>query len=263
MNLAVRGAAMLDGQTDVKLGTVANIRSDAKLGVDYVEVKDEPNHIESFRNEYVRVYMATIPPGTKTLYHRHCENTLYIAIEGGIHHNDVPGAQKQRSVGLPRSLGLATKVAWALRRLLFGTVNLPTSTMVMRYHRDFPIIHRICASAKNKRPMKLLGIEVFPHAAIPNDTTLDASGFPLEYIDNELAVYRIRLGAGRSTGRHCIPRPGLLVMTAGNGGLSTERDIASTFELSAGNVRWFGVGANFDLADTGSDKLDALLVTIR
>jgi hypothetical protein len=59
---------------------------------------------------------------------------------------------------------------------LFGTVDLPTSTMVMQYHRDFPIIHRICASSKNGHPMELLGIEVFRHPARRNDTPLDTSG---------------------------------------------------------------------------------------
>jgi nucleoside-diphosphate-sugar epimerase len=240
----------------------AHALTDAKLGVEYVEVNDEPNHVERFRNDWVRVYMATIAPGAKTLYHRHRENTLYIAIEGGIHHNDLPGTQKQRSIGLPRSLRLTTKVVWLLRRLLFGTVDLPTSTMVMQYHRDFPIIHRICASSKNGHPMELLGIEVFRHPTRRNDTPLDASGFALEYTDAELTVHRIRLGAGISTGHRRIPGPSLLVMTTGSGRLSTGNDLASSFELSAGGVRWLGEAANIDLANVGNDGLDALLVTI-
>jgi nucleoside-diphosphate-sugar epimerase len=241
----------------------AHVLSDSRLGIEYVEVNDEPNHVERFKNDWVRVYMATIAPGAKTLYHRHRENTLYIAIEGGIHHNDLPGAQKQRSIGLPRSLRLATKVAWALRRLVFGTVDLPTSTMVMQYHRDFPIIHRICASSKNGHPMELLGIEMFRHPARRIDTPLDASEFAMEYTDAEFTAYRVRLGAGRSTGRRRIPGPGLLVMTTGSGRLSTGNDFASSFELSAGGVRWLGEAANLDLANIGNDGLDSLLVTMK
>jgi hypothetical protein len=248
---------------EARAGLIARTVPDAKVGVAYVEVNDEPNHVESFRNEYVRVYMATIPPGTNTLYHRHCENTLYIAIEGGIHHNDIPDGQKQRSVGLPRSIGLMTKAAWALRRLLFGTVDLPTSTMVMQYHRDFPIVHRICASAKNKRPMKLLGIEVFRHAKLPDQGPLDTSGFVLEYTDDEVTVYRILLGAGALTGRRQISGPSLLVMTTGTGRLSTGSNSASNFDLSAGSFRWLGVAANFELACTRNDGLNALLVTLK
>jgi nucleoside-diphosphate-sugar epimerase len=240
----------------------AHVLTDAKLGVEYVKVNDEPNHVERFKNDWVRVYMATIAPGTNTLYHRHCENTLYIAVEGGIHHNDIPGTQKQRSIGLPRSLRLTTKVVWLLRRLLFGTVDLPTSTMVMQYHRDFPIIHRICASSKNGHPIELLGIEVFRHPARRNDTPLDASGFALEYTDAEFTAYRVRLGAGQSTGRRRIPGPSLLVMTKGSGRLSTGNDFASSFELSAGGVRWLGETSNIDLTNIGNDGLDALLVTM-
>jgi quercetin dioxygenase-like cupin family protein len=240
----------------------AHSLTDAKLGVEYVEVNDEPNHVERFKNDWVRVYMATIAPGTKTLFHRHRENTLYIAIEGGIHHNDLSGTQKQRSIGLPRSLKLKTKVVWLLRRLLFGTVDLPTSTMVMQYHRDFPIVHRICASSKNGHPMELLGIEVFRHPTRRNNTPLDASGFALEYTDAELTAYRVRLDAGSSTGRRRIPWPSLLVMTKGSGRLSTGNDLASSIELGAGGVQWLGENANMDLANIGNDGLDALLVTI-
>ena len=242
---------------------IAHALTDATLGVEYVEVNDEPNHVERFKNDWVRVYMATIAPGGKTLYHRHCQNTLYIAIHGGIHHNDLPGAQRQRSIGLPRSLGLATKVVWLLRRLVFGTVNLPTSTMVMQYHREFPIIHRICASSKNGQPMDLLGIEVFRHPTLRNDTVLDASGFSLEYTDAELTVYRVRLSAGRSTGRLHIPGPSVLVMTTGSGRLSTGDDFASSVALAAGGVRWLGETANLDLANVGNNGLDGLLVMIK
>jgi hypothetical protein len=242
---------------------IAHALTDARLGIEYVEVNDEPNHVERFRNDWVRVYMATIAPGTRTLYHRHRENTLYVAIHGGIHHNDLPGVQKQRSIGLPRSLGLATKVAWFVKRLVFGTVNLPTSTMVMQYHREFPIIHRICASTKNGQPMDLLGIEVFRHPILRNDTLLDASGFALEYTDAELTVYRVRLSAGRSTGHLRVPGPSVLVMTTGSGRLSTGDDFASSFALGAGSVRWLGETANLDLANVGNGGLDALLVEIK
>ena len=244
-------------------GATANLRTDVKLGVDYVEVNDEPVHVEWFRNESVRVYMATIAPGTKTLYHRHSENTLYIAIEGGIHHIEVPGSQKQRPVGLPKSLRLATKATWLMRRFVFGTLDLPNSIVLMQYHRGFPVIHQVCASSKNKRPMRLLGVEVFPHATSSDAIALDVSGFALEYADGELVVYRIRLGARSSTGRRRVPGRSLLVMTLGNGHLSIEGDAAFGGEFSAGNVRWLGGAANLDLANAGNDQCDALLVTIK
>jgi len=49
----------------------------------YVEVTKESLHTEIYKNEQVRVYIATIPPGISTLYHRHSEDTVYIVLEGG------------------------------------------------------------------------------------------------------------------------------------------------------------------------------------
>ncbi|MGA2448311.1 MAG: hypothetical protein ABTD50_06540 [Polyangiaceae bacterium] len=111
--------------------------------------------------------------------------------------------------------------------------------------------------------MELLGIEVFRHPTLRNETLLDASGFALEYTDAELTVYRVRLSAGHSTGHLRIPRPSVLVMTTGSGRLSTGEDFASSFALGAGGVRWLGETANLDLANVGNDGLDALLVTIK
>jgi hypothetical protein len=47
----------------------------------FVEVNDEPYHIQSFQNDHVRVFRARIPPGCTTLYHRHSINTCYVALE--------------------------------------------------------------------------------------------------------------------------------------------------------------------------------------
>ena len=52
-------------------------------------------------------------------------------------------------------------------------------------------------------------------------------------------------------------------MTTGSGRLSTGNDFASSFELSAGGVRWLGEAANLDLANIGNDGLDSLLVTMK
>ena len=106
----------------------------------YVEVADEPNHVEQFKNQFVRVYMATIPPGAKTLMHRHVENTLYVVIEGGVNSSDEAGKQEKLVVGLPRSTPLSRKLAWATTRLLFGSMRLQRSQFFVQYHRGRPYI---------------------------------------------------------------------------------------------------------------------------
>ena len=46
----------------------------------YVEVHDEPRHRHRFEDALVRVYDVLIPPTDTTLYHRHTEDTFYVAV---------------------------------------------------------------------------------------------------------------------------------------------------------------------------------------
>jgi hypothetical protein len=133
----------------------------------------------------------------------------------------------------------------------------------MQYHRDHPLIHRICASANNARPMKMMGIEVFRRAPAHRSAPVDEPGFDIEYADSELTAYRVRLDPGHSTGRRRIPSPSLVVTIRGSGRLSMEDNVASNFELGAGDARWLGDAAHVDLANRGDDELDAVLVAIR
>jgi hypothetical protein len=47
---------------------------------DYVEVYEEPLHRVQWSNDYALVYTVNIPLGGVTLWHRHCEDTVYCAI---------------------------------------------------------------------------------------------------------------------------------------------------------------------------------------
>ena len=64
--------------------------SDSLRGIDWVEVNDEPNHVEQFRNDAVRVYEARIDPGTATLYHHHSLDTIYVIMAGGRFRSEEP-----------------------------------------------------------------------------------------------------------------------------------------------------------------------------
>lgn len=50
---------------------------------DYVEVMQEPSHKEVFINDQSRIYLVDIPPGEKTLFHRHSVDTVYIVLSEG------------------------------------------------------------------------------------------------------------------------------------------------------------------------------------
>ena len=55
---------------------------DAGISVDWVDVSAEPNHVEQFRTDVVRVYEVTINAGMATLYHRHDRDTVYVNGDG-------------------------------------------------------------------------------------------------------------------------------------------------------------------------------------
>ena len=228
----------------------------------FVEVADEPNHVEQFKNDFVRVYMATIPPGTKTLMHRHVENTLYVVIEGGVNSSDEAGKQDKLVVGLPRSTPLSRKLAWATTRLLFGSMRLQKSQFFFQYHRSRPYIHRVSAPADNERPLRLIGVEILAHAAGAGGDAPDMQAFPLDYVDNEIFVRRIRIAAKGSTGPGRVGLPSLLVIIAGRGRLRDAAGAAEVNELSRGETRWFDNSGTLDLANADNAPLDALLVSL-
>jgi hypothetical protein len=227
----------------------------------FVEVADEPNHVDQFKNEFVRVYMATIPPGTKTLMHRHVENTLYVVIEGGVNSSHEAGKQDKLVVGLPRSTPLSRKLAWATTRLLFGSMRLQKSQFFVQYHRGRPYIHRVSAAADNERPLRLLGVEILKRLAHVGDAQ-DMTGFFLDYADDEISVRRIRIAAQGSTGPRRVGQQSLLIIVAGRGRLSDAAGAVEISELGPGETRWFSGSETLDLMSSDNAPLDALLVTL-
>jgi hypothetical protein len=242
------------------------------LGVDYVEVADEPLHVERFRNQHVRVYFVTLVPGVVSLYHRHRENTLYIVIKGGVCRSDEPGRQKQRIPGVGRSTRLRSKLSLAVQKLIFGSTNVPPSSVVMQYHAEFPLIHRVCAAASNAHAMELVGIEVFrsprsllnaPQAFVQSRLSARSlQGFELEFRDRQLAVHRIRLAPGARTGPRRLGPPSALVIVAGAATWSSTPGWEAVRTLEQGAVQWLDADALLQLVNPREVELEALLITL-
>jgi len=126
----------------------------------YVEVKDEPRHIEIFQNSFIRMYSAIIPPGEETLYHRHSTDTIYIVIQGGAIGTQYVGKTRMNTMLLPGAFGFLTKIKWGIQNLLFGFVKMPSGFFFEMKHKESPSIHRAVASKKNKQELIMLGIEI-------------------------------------------------------------------------------------------------------
>jgi dihydroflavonol-4-reductase len=205
----------------------------ALRAVDCVEVNDEPNHVELFRSDALRVYEARIEPGAATLYHHHSLDTIYVIMVGGRFRSEEPVHQKS-STKLGRSVSIPTKLAWGIRRALTGgTLQLPAGTLVMQYHRAHPLIHRVLASSDNAAPIRMLGVEL--HATSHPPPLATSSGVRLEYADERARTYRIRRRAGEWTDSLQVAHGAVLTVIAGTGVLSIED---TEQHLAEGSVTW-------------------------
>jgi nucleoside-diphosphate-sugar epimerase/quercetin dioxygenase-like cupin family protein len=226
-------------------------------GVDWVEVNDEPNHVEQFRNDAVRVYEARIDPGAATLYHHHSLDTIYVIMAGGRFRSEEPVHQKS-STKLGRSVSLPTKLAWGIRRALTGgTLQMPAGTFLMQYHRAHPLVHRVVASSQNAVPIRMLGIEL--HARSHPSLLRTGSGVRLEYADGHARTYRIRRETGEWTDILQPEHGAVLAVTAGTGVLSIE---GTERHLAAGSVAWIAPSTHMRLGNPGATTLSCFLVIL-
>lgn len=127
--------------------------------VRFVDVNEEPMHKELFKNQYIRLYVATIPPGMQTLYHRHSIDTLYAVIQGGIIGTQIAGDSKRYPMNFPISFCIFSKVRWGIRNLLTGSIKMPKGLFFSLPHKSKPIIHRATASINNINDIIMMGVE--------------------------------------------------------------------------------------------------------
>lgn len=163
------GRATGDGRPTGAADSVAG----TPTGETYVEVRDEPRHRRRFENDFVRVYDVLIPSGDTTLYHRHTEDTFYVAVN--------EATVRDRT--------------WGEDGVREGTA--PAGSCLCRPHRTRPLIHQV----HNLGPadMRLIGAEI---KATPAVTALaaDAPGHTLTLERDRLRVYELALDPGQSTG---------------------------------------------------------------
>jgi hypothetical protein len=140
---------------------------------DYVEVRDEPRHRRRFENEFVRVYDVLIPPGDTTLYHRHVEDTFYVAVNEATVRDRTWGDDEGRT----------------------GTAA--AGTVMCRPHRSRPLIHQVHNAGSGE--MRLIGAEIKASPAVTSLTAMDGSGHTLTLERDRLRVYGLSLGPGETT----------------------------------------------------------------
>lgn len=141
---------------------------------EWVEVRDEPRHRRRFENDYVRVYDVLIPPGDITLYHRHTQDTFYVAVNEAT----------------------VSDTTWGEAEARTGTA--PAGTAMCRPHLTRPLTHQVHNVGTGE--MRLIGAEVKASPAVVASAPVEAPGLSVTLERDRLRVYELALGPGASTG---------------------------------------------------------------
>ena len=210
------------------------------FGVDWVDVTIEPHHAEQFTNQDVRIYEATIPPGTATLFHRHTRDTLYVITAGGRFRSEEPGHQIP-GTRLGRSTPLSRQLWWmATRSLAGGWVTMPTGTIVAQPHRTHPLIHRVIGHPPNTTAIRMLGVEL--HRERPASAPLvGARGIRTECQGPPWPAYRLNTPADAQPQDLTLAGGAVLVVVAGS---TTVQHDGQVHHLQPGQARWLPPGHN-------------------
>lgn len=137
-----------------------------------VDVRDEPRHRFRFENPYAHVYDVLFEPGESSIYHRHSEDTLYVAIT-----DLTSGAQ-----------------AWGGAE---ATSTLCCGAAVCRAHRASPLVHKV--RNLGQTPMRLVGAEIKQSPLLVAQRPLICNGLTLDQETPRVRVYRIDLAPGEAT----------------------------------------------------------------
>ena len=132
----------------------------------YVEVYDEPLHRVQWSNDYALVYTVNIPRGVLTLWHRHCQDTVYCAIGDVSVAETLPG---QAPVTRHRVGGAA----------------------VSRAHRAEPLVHQV--QNVGEEVVRFVAAEARARPPQVMATPLSAAGHRLDWQGDRFRVYQLSL----------------------------------------------------------------------
>ena len=126
----------------------------------YVEVDNEPLHLEMYKNDLIRIYRAILYPGVRTDFHRHSKNTIYITLKGGMVSTEKMKGTPYCPTVLTKRLPIAQRLSLLFQKIFNDSLNLTDGFIFYMPSKENPIIHRARASELNHGYMVLLGIEV-------------------------------------------------------------------------------------------------------
>ena len=196
----------------------------------YVEVALDPTHPEIYKSEHLRVYIATIPPGKSTLYHRHSEDTVYIVLEGGTMSTKNFKGYKRSSTDFPRSFPFYNKFWFAVQTIFTGSVSLPKKLFFLMLNKKQDAIHKVSASSRNSTDMRLMGVEIIGRYGHCRPVILDHNLYKKEYETDNFSVFFLKVKAGGASGTHSFAFPLFIICVSGFADIDVENGHTTQLE---------------------------------
>lgn len=198
--------------------------------VEYVEVRDEPNHIHKFENEDVRVYDAQVPAGHVTLYHRHSENTIYVVVD--------PSRLKTQAVeGRPTEREFRAK------------------TVFYNPQREHPLIHEV--TNVGDTDARLIAVEFRGKAREAAHARTTAHGYSEGLVNEFVRVNMLALEPGERTSPHVFHYPTVTVaLTPGVVTRESKDSPTVTETVEPGEVTYRADGVSHDIRNDGSEAVE-------
>jgi hypothetical protein len=201
--------------------------------ISFVEVRDEPRHRHRFENDFVRVYDVLIPPGDTTLYHRHTEDTLYVAIAPASVADQTLGDDKVRSFDIPVGLSLC------------------------RDHRDRPLTHQV--NNVGKTDMRMIGVEVKTSPGQVTSQPLSGDCVEMKWEAERMRGYDVLIPVAGSLELDQDVIGVLVLVTAGCLDFSQTDSDQRSASLAAGDVIWQSWQAGQRIVNLGDEEVRAVI----
>jgi hypothetical protein len=156
-------------------------------GIEYVSVRNEPQHRHEFENDKIRIYDVLLPPDYVALNHAHTKDTIYVAIQGA-------------KVKIKPLLGSVP---------ISSDRPIPSGIVFWNEHSKEPVIHGVTNT--DTHAARLVGVELKFDQTGFTRKPLTGSGLKLRDTHKKVRVYDLELAQGERTGELTINFSGLMI----------------------------------------------------
>jgi hypothetical protein len=205
--------------------------------IEYVEVRDEPDHRQQFENASARLYEVVILPGKTTLYHRHSQNTIYLTVS--------PTKISSRLAGSEQVDEL---------EFLQGAVSFNPQ-------RDNPFNHVV--SNIGQLNAHFVGVELYDTGRTFDRLPMESPYYTLEIENPHIRVYRLKLAPGESTGSVNYPFSGFTIsLNSGQLKIETDNMESDVLEFAPADWRWHDGPVEQVLTNAGDELFETVVYLI-